>query len=73
MWIWSTRVGNFYKGFIFTFFASQEPFMEIKTSKILLSTWKADKPHFNPFYLELFCTCIPANTCVSECAFDSYC
>ena len=30
-------VGNFSEGFIFTFFASEEPFAKIKTAKILSS------------------------------------
>ena len=47
-------VGNFCEGFIFVFFASQEPFAKIKTTKFLLSTCKASEPHFNlatPNYL----------------------
>ena len=34
-------VGNFCEGFIFAFFASQEPFAKIKTLKFLLDTCKA--------------------------------
>ena len=33
-------VGNFREGFIFVFFVSQEPFVKIKTAKILSSTCK---------------------------------
>ena len=40
-------VGNFGEGFIFAFFASQEPFAKIKTAKFLLSTCKASEPRFN--------------------------
>ena len=42
-------VGNFCKVFIFAFFASQEPFVKIKTVKILLPMCKANKPRFNPW------------------------
>ena len=41
-------VGNFCKGFIFAFFASQEPFAKIKTVKISLSTCEVNEPRFNP-------------------------
>ena len=48
-------VCNFREGFIFAFFASQEPFAKIKTTKFLLSTYKASElgtrllfsPHWN--------------------------
>ena len=40
-------VGNFREGFIFVFFASQEPFAKIKTTKISLSTCEVNEPHFN--------------------------
>ena len=39
---------NFHEGFIF---ASQEPFVKIKTAKCLLSTCKASQAHFNPVYI----------------------
>ena len=39
-------VGNFREGFIFAFFASQEPFA--KTAKILLSTCEVNEPRFYP-------------------------
>ena len=42
-------VGNFHEVFIFAFFTSQEPFMKIKTAKILLPMCKVNKPHFNPW------------------------
>ena len=40
-------VGNFREGFIFAFFASQEPFAKIKIAKFMLSTCKASEPRFN--------------------------
>ena len=40
-------VGNFREGFIFAFFASQEPFAKIKTAKILSSKCKANELSFN--------------------------
>jgi len=40
-------VGNFREVFIFAFFASQEPFAKIKTTKILLPKCKVNKPRFN--------------------------
>ena len=39
-------VGNFCEVLIFAFFASQEPFAKIKTTKILLPTCKANEPRF---------------------------
>ena len=39
-------VGNIHEEFVFTFFASKEPFTKIKTAK-LLSTWKVNEPRFN--------------------------
>jgi len=42
-------VGNFREGFIFAFFASQEPFAKIKTAKILLSMCEVNELHFNPW------------------------
>ena len=39
--------GNFREGFIFTFFASQEPFAKIKTAKFLLSTCTTSELRFN--------------------------
>ena len=46
-------VCNFREGFIFVFFASQEPFAKIKTTKFLLSTCKASEPRFNLAYFKL--------------------
>ena len=45
-------VGNIREGFIFAFFASQEPFAKIKTEKFLLATCKASDPRFNPAYFK---------------------
>ena len=42
-------VGNFREVFIFAFFMSQEPFVKIKTAKILLPMCKANEPRFNPW------------------------
>ena len=41
-------VGNFREGFIFVFFASQEPFAKIKTAKILSSKCKTNELSFTP-------------------------
>ena len=50
-------VFNFREGFIFTFFASQEPFPKIKTAKFLLATCKASEPCFNLAYFKLSSRC----------------
>ena len=64
-------VGNFREGLIFTFFASQEPFAKIKTTKILLSMCKANKLPFNtqPTWNYLYSR---QQKGVSKCAFDGY-
>ena len=64
-------VDNFREGFIFVFFASQEPFAKIKTVKILLSMCKANKPPFNtqPTWNYLYSR---QQKGVSKCAFDGY-
>ena len=64
---WYCVVGNFREGFIFAFFASQEPFAKIKTAKFLCPHAKWTN-----------CVSIPAylysrqQKRVSECAFDGY-
>ena len=64
-------VDNFREGLIFTFFASQEPFAKIKTTKILLSMCKANKLPFNtqPTWNYLYSR---QQKGVSKCAFDGY-
>ena len=62
-------VGNFREGFIFT---SQEPFMKIKTTKILLALCKANKPHFNPQPTWKYLYSCQQKV-VSECAIDGNC
>ena len=64
-------VGNFREGLIFTFFASQEPFAKIKTTKILLSMCKVNKLPFNtqPTWNYLYSR---QQKGVSKCAFDGY-
>ena len=62
-------VGNFCEGLIFVSFASPEPFMKIKTAKLLLSMSKVNEPCFNLSYLDWFSH---QQKNVSECHFDSY-
>ena len=59
---------SFREGFIFAFFASQEPFAKIKTAKILSSTCKANdnpRPTWNYLYSR-------QQNRVNECAFDGF-
>ena len=61
-------VGNFRVVFIFTFFASQEPFAKIKTPKFCCPCVKQTTRVSIPGLL-LYSS---LQKCVSECAFDSY-
>ena len=63
-------VGNFCEGFIFVFFASQEPFAKIKTAKFCCPrTMQANRVSIWPTLNYLFEL---QQKPVSECAFDGY-
>ena len=67
----SRVVGNFHKGFIFTFFRvkSHPQKSKLLTSTFLLSTCKANELHFNLTWNYLYSH---QQKHVSECAFDGY-
>jgi len=57
-------VGNFHKGFVFTFFTSPEPFAKIKS---MLSTSSMSKPCFNPAYSNYLVVLTPTEACQQVC------
>ena len=46
-------VGNFREGFIFAYFASQEPFVKIKTANFFFGRWQSERTTFQSGYFKL--------------------